>query len=52
MMPAMPGAVTEPIYEQYLAGLIAGDRVRCASIVQDLCAAGVGVKDPYLNLFP
>jgi CheY-like chemotaxis protein len=49
--PAAAGGVTEPEYSEYLSRLIAGDQVRCASIVQDLCTAGAGAKDLYLNLF-
>jgi methanogenic corrinoid protein MtbC1 len=51
---AIPGTaskVTEQDYNEYLSRLIAGDRLRCASIVRDLCAAGAGAKDLYLNLF-
>jgi methanogenic corrinoid protein MtbC1 len=50
-MPGIASAVSEQAFEAYLAGLIAGDRICCTSIVQGLCAAGAGVKDLYLNLF-
>ena len=43
--------VTEADYHQYLAGLLAGDRDRCASVARGLRASGVGVRQLYLKLF-
>ena len=47
----MVTAISPPIYEQYLAALLAGDRFKCASIVQGLNSEGVGLKELYANLF-
>jgi MerR family transcriptional regulator, light-induced transcriptional regulator len=44
-------AIGETIYQSYLAALLNGDRPVCGAIVRELCAAGAGVKDLYLNLF-
>lgn len=44
-------AIPPPLYENYLAALLAGDRSRCTAIVQELCRAGVDLKDLYVNLF-
>ena len=44
-------ALTELVYEEYLAALLAGDRARCTAIVEELLAAGVGLKDLYVHLF-
>jgi methanogenic corrinoid protein MtbC1 len=49
--PATTSAVTEQDYREYLARLMAGDRIRCAAIVRELCDAGAEAKDLYLNLF-
>ena len=43
--------IGEPIYEQYLAGLLLGDRSCCNGIVQELCSRKVELKDLYVNLF-
>jgi methanogenic corrinoid protein MtbC1 len=43
--------VTEPIYDAYLAALLAGDRAGCSIIVQELNKADIPIKDLYLNLF-
>ena len=47
----MIATISPPIYQEYLAALLAGDRVRCAVIVQNICSGGVGLKDLYVNLF-
>ena len=44
-------ALTQLVYEEYLAALLAGDRARCVAIVQELLAAGVGLKELYVDLF-
>ena len=44
-------ALTELVYEQYLAALLAGDRARCTALVEELLAADVGLKDLYVHLF-
>jgi methanogenic corrinoid protein MtbC1 len=44
-------ALTELVYEQYLAALLAGDRARCTALVNELLAADVGLKDLYVHLF-
>jgi methanogenic corrinoid protein MtbC1 len=44
-------ASTQLVYEEYLASLLAGDRARCVAIVQELLAAGVGLKELYVDLF-
>ena len=44
-------ALTELVYEEYLAALLAGDRARCIAIVEELLAAGVGLKELYVDLF-
>jgi methanogenic corrinoid protein MtbC1 len=43
--------VTDPIYNAYLAALLAGDRAGCTAIVQELNNADIPLKDLYLNLF-
>lgn len=43
--------VTDPVYDAYLAALLAGDRAVCTSIVRELKSAGIPLKDLYLNLF-
>lgn len=43
--------VTDPIYNAYLAALLAGDRAGCTNIVQELNNADITLKDLYLNLF-
>lgn len=47
----MNTVVTAAIYEQYLAGLLNGDRLLCSQIVQQCCAEGAELKDLYVNLF-
>jgi methanogenic corrinoid protein MtbC1 len=47
----MQTILTEPIYEQYLAAILAGERARCVAIVRELVVAEVGIKDLYVNLF-
>ena len=47
----MQTIVTEKIYENYLAALLAGDRAGCTDIVQELNNADITLKDLYLNLF-
>jgi len=37
-------------YDEYLAGLLRGDRAACTRIVQDLLAAGVPLKTLYTDL--
>jgi len=44
-------ALSELVYEEYLAALLAGDRARCTALVEELLAAGVGLKDLYVHLF-
>lgn len=43
--------ISESTYEQYLAGLLTGDRPCCIDIVQERCSMGAELKDLYLNLF-
>ncbi|MEI6452304.1 MAG: cobalamin-dependent protein [Actinomycetes bacterium] len=43
--------LTELVYEEYLAALLAGDRARCTALVEELLAADVGLKDLYVHLF-
>lgn len=47
----MSSAIDEILYQRYLTALLAGDRAECAAIVQDVVAAGVGLKDLYVDLF-
>ena len=48
---AITGPISEASYQRYLAALLAGDRVECARVVQDLVAAGAGLKELYVHLF-
>ena len=43
--------IGEARYNEYRTALLGGDRAACASIVKDLDASGVGLKDIYLHLF-
>lgn len=43
--------ISESAYEQYLAGLLKGDRSCCSGIVLERCSKGAELKDLYLNLF-
>jgi MerR family transcriptional regulator, light-induced transcriptional regulator len=43
--------ISESTYEQYLAGLLIGDRPCCSGIVKEQCSAGAELKDMYVNLF-
>jgi len=47
----MTHAIAETTYEHYLAALLAGRREECAAIVQELLAAGTGLKELYVGLF-
>jgi MerR family transcriptional regulator, light-induced transcriptional regulator len=44
-------AIAEAQYQEFLTGLLDGDRIRCARVVQGLLAAGIGLKDLYIALF-
>lgn len=44
-------AVTEDVYLEYLASLLAGDRANCRRIVLELLAGTLDIRDLYLNLF-
>ncbi len=48
---AMTHTIDETTYQRYLAALLAGDRAGCARVVQELVAAGAGLKDLYTDLF-
>jgi len=50
-MPTAEHALTELVYEEYLAALLAGDRARCTAIVEELLAADVGLRELYVDLF-
>ncbi len=43
-------AITERVFQRYTEDLIAGDRTRCAAVVEELLDAGVAVKDIYQAL--
>ncbi|MCX7019989.1 MAG: cobalamin-dependent protein [bacterium] len=47
----MHGAVTDGVYGQYLASLLAGERARCIEIVERLCGDGMGLRDLYVDIF-
>jgi methanogenic corrinoid protein MtbC1 len=47
----MSTVITATVYQRYLAALLAGERAECTRIVQDLVAAGVGLKELYVQLF-
>lgn len=47
----MSSLVTEEIYLSYLNALIAGDRIPCMEIVQELINKDIQIPDLYLNLF-
>lgn len=47
----MSTAISEAIYQQYLALLLDGDRHGCASLVEQSRAGGAGLKELYLDLF-
>lgn len=48
---AVDPTIGQASYDGYLAALLSGDRAACASIVKNLDASGVGLKDIYLHLF-
>jgi methanogenic corrinoid protein MtbC1 len=43
--------ITEAIYERYFSRLLAGDRVECKKIVEEVLAAGIDIRELYLHLF-
>jgi methanogenic corrinoid protein MtbC1 len=47
----MNDSITAAVYQRYLAALLAGERAECTRIVRDLVAAGVGLKELYVQLF-
>jgi methanogenic corrinoid protein MtbC1 len=49
-MSAPATAIAESDYGQYLEGLLAGDRERCAAIARRLRDSGIGIPEIYLNL--
>jgi methanogenic corrinoid protein MtbC1 len=43
--------ITKAIYDRYLSQLLAGNRIECRSIVNELLAANIDIRDLYLHLF-
>jgi methanogenic corrinoid protein MtbC1 len=43
--------IEEAVYERYLSQLLAGNRVECGEIVEQLLAAKVDIRELYLDLF-
>jgi methanogenic corrinoid protein MtbC1 len=43
--------ITEAAYNRYLSELLAGNRVECRKILEELLAAQVDIRDLYLSLF-
>ncbi|MFA7240049.1 MAG: cobalamin B12-binding domain-containing protein [Sulfuricellaceae bacterium] len=43
--------IDDTLYQRYLAALLAGDRMQCAGVAQDLAAKGTAIKDLYIHLF-
>jgi methanogenic corrinoid protein MtbC1 len=43
--------ITEAVYSRYLFHLLAGKRVECRTVVEELLAAKIDIRDLYLQLF-
>ena len=43
--------ITDSLYQEYLACLLAGNKERCQIIVADLLGAAIEIKELYIGLF-